>query len=240
MKLSCKTATPLLFATMGLLGVSFAFQVAQIASAEEKTTANVDSREEILDSLQWAKAKQQFDAWIVIQKAYNDTEIEAIKSEFRNRIDTMNAVELQLFLEEMEAKIAVLMSPATRDARRWVAMYTDKKQDEVAKRYGVEDPIRLPAAQIEAALSEIAAARQSKLAASTAFQQSRSAQAKAVGNLKKQQAQAIRKSATARAPSRSSYAPYNKPPKPKTYSAAYPKLQYSISPWGGVWVGPRR
>ena len=202
------------------------------------------ARQEILDSQRWADAKQQLDSWLSVQKVYSDEEVEVLKSELRNRIAVMSPQELQAFLEEMEAKVAVLMSPASLDARRWASKYTDKALERYRKKFGVEDPARMSAADLETALAEFTAQRQSKLESSAAFRQSRQSQARAAKNYNQAQAKAARRPSVAgryRAPSSSSpYSPRRASSRVKTYSAPYPKLNYSVGPWGGVWVSPRK
>ena len=129
------------------------------------------------------------------------------------------------------------------DARRWAAKYTDKALKRIRKQYGVEDPIRMPSLDMEAALRQFAADRQSKSAASSAFTRARESQAKAARSYHQSQAAAARstrKTANYGNRSSSAYAPKSSKSRVRTYSSAYPKLNYSIGPWGGVWVNPRR
>lgn len=233
-----------LFTLLALSFVCLTMQSAYSEEADGESLAETQSREEILSSERWLQAKQRFEDWLSIQEVYGDDQVEALKSELRNRIASMSAQQLKAFLPEMEDKLAVLMSQASMDARRWASKYTDKALTRIRAQYGVEDPIRMPSLDIEAALQKFAADRKSKASASAAFSRARQSQAKAATNYRQNQAAAAARSArkTANYGNRSSsaYAPRSSKSRVKTYSSAYPKLNYSVGPWGGVWVNPRR
>ena len=197
-----------------------------------------EARNDILSSDRWAAAERQFDEWLSIQTVYSEDEVEAMKSDFRNRIIAMSAEELQEFLDQMEARVQILMSPASMDARRWASKFTEKRKKEIRKKFGVEDPINMSADEMAAALRQFAADRQSRQATSASFQRSRSLQASAATKRREAQAAAARAAARTRSTASSAYAPRNVPRTPKTYRAAYPKMNYSVGPWGGVWLSP--
>lgn len=236
MKLYSRHAIPMLLVVCGITMACFSSPNAETTDPGGDSSQQEQARQQILNGPQWTKAKQRFDEWLSVQTAYNKAEVEALESELRNRIAGMSAEELQSFLEEMDAKITALMSPAAMDARRWVAKYTDMAQSRISKEYGVEDPLRLPAAEIEAALRQFAAERQSNKASAAAFDRARASQARAVESYNRTQAQTARPAASHRPPSRSPYTPR----RPQVYKAPYPKLNYSVGPWGGVWVSPGR
>ncbi len=240
MKLRYRIAVLFLFAVCEPTSACFSFQKAETTDAGAGSPLEKQAQQEILTSPRWTKAKQQFDEWLSVQTAYNKAEVEVLKSELRNRIESMSAQELISFLEEMETKIVILMNPATTDARRWVAAYTDKAQQKIRKKFGVDDPLSLSADEIGAVLQQFSAERQSRLAASAAFNRARDSQARAIKNYKQTQSRAARTASSHRPPSRSSYAPRNTPRRPQTYSAPYHKTNYSVGPWGGVWVSPGR
>jgi hypothetical protein len=154
----------------------------------------------------------------------------------------MSPTQLQDFLEEMEARLAVLLSPAATEARRWVAPLTDQAVQRMRAKYGVEDPARVSAADLENALLQFAADRQAQAAGAAAFNQSRQSAASAAisANQSQQKAlnQATRSSAASFQTQGSPYAPRPSQRNARTYSAPYPKMRYSIGPWGGVWITP--
>lgn len=197
-----------------------------------------EARNDILTSDRWAAAKQQFDRWLSIQTVYSEDEVTAIKSDLLNQVVSMSSAELREFLDQMEARVQILMSPASMDARQWASRFTEKRKREIRKEYGVEDPIRLSADEMAAALQQFAADRQSRRTASSDFQRSRSLQASAAAKRRSTQT-AVRSAARARPTPSSAYAPRNVPRTPKTYQRKYPGMSYSVGPWGGVWVSPR-
>ena len=234
MKLYNRCAAPFLFAVCGLIAAYFSYPNVGVADPGGESTQEEQARQQIMNSPQWTEAKQRFDEWLSVQTAYNKAEVVALESELRNRTAGMSAQELGSFLEEMEAKTAALMSPAAMDARRWVAKYSDKARLRISKEHGVEDPLSLSTVEIESALRQFAAERQSKMASAAAFDRSRAGQAQAVKSYNQTQAKAARTAASYRPPSRSPYTPRNTPRRPQVYSASYPKMNYSMGPWGGV------
>ena len=216
-----RSAIRFLFLLGGMVVAGIAFPNVAIEASDEEASTAPQTRQEILQSPRWTRAKQQLDEWWSVQSVYDQAQVQALKSELRNRIDLMTAEELNVFLDEMEAKVAALMSPASMDARRWLSKYTDKVQQEIIKEYRVEDPLRMPAADIESALRQFAVERQSKMASSAAFNRSRESQIRAAASYRQAQAKAARSvAATHRTPSGSPYTPRNRTRSPKTYSAA--------------------
>jgi hypothetical protein len=238
MKLNSRIASSLLSAFCWLMMASLPF-----LSVEADEPAEGASQQELMNSPRWKQAKLKFDEWLAIQTVYNEDEVVALKSELRNRIATMSTPELQNFLEEMETKVAILLSPDTMDARRWVDKYTEKEQQKILKKFGVQDPMRISAIEMESVLRQFTAERASKRASSAAFNRSRESQAKAVKDYRRAQStqvSAARTAASQRRPSRSPYAPKNTPRRPQTYTAPYHKMNYSVGPWGGIRVNPSR
>jgi len=219
-------------------------QTQQIAKDEESRKQEEIALKQILASDRWGEAMQQFDEWLSLQTVYDEREINALKSELRNRVATMNPTELQNFLEEIEARLAILLSPAATEARRWVAPLTDQAVQRMRAKYGVEDPARLSAAELENALHQFAADRQAQAAGSAAFNRSRESVASAAMNSNQSQQQALnqatRRTAASFQSQASPYAPRPSERTPRTFSARYPKASYSIGPWGGVWITPRQ
>jgi hypothetical protein len=96
--------------------------------AIEPATPELETQaiKEIMESERWTNLARQFDQWIALQSTYSDAEIEALRSELRNQVAMMKPAQLQHFVEEMEARLQVLLSPEAVEARRWVAPLTDQ------------------------------------------------------------------------------------------------------------------
>lgn len=234
--MTIRSASKILFllAVFGFSSACAALQNQASAQNDQESSRNEQARQKILSSLRWTQAKMQFDEWLSIQTVYDENQIEALQSDLRNQIAFMSADELESFLTEMEAKLAVLMSPASMDARRWAAQYTKKAQQKILKKYNVQDPLTMPAADIESALRQFAAERGARQASSEAFNRARASQARAVSDLHKAQRQAAIANASRRPAPSSAYAPRNKPRNPKVYESPYPS-RFRFGPWGGAW-----
>ncbi len=210
------------------------------ATPEQETQAI----KEIMESERWTNLARQFDQWIALQSTYSDAEIEALRSELRNQVAMMKPAQLQHFLEEMEARLQVLLSPEAVEARRWVAPLTDQAIQRKREKYGVEDPLRVSAAQLEEALRQFAADRQAMSAGAAAFNQSRANVTNAAMRSNESQQKSLNQAATRSASSfqtqGSPYAPRQPDRNPRTFSRKYPGASYSIGPWGGVWMTPRQ
>jgi hypothetical protein len=209
------------------------------ATAEDE---DARKRAEILASPEWQSARARFAQWLTVQKVYGPNEIEALKSELRNRVDLMSAQELAAFTVEMQAKLDVLLDPTAAEARRWVDTYfTPKKQQELAAKYGVTDPMRVSSQELEAALDRFAADRRIRRSGAAAQQQAQQAQVRGAQQFQRTQAQNQAQARATRPSGGSSFGSHYAPTKPRdrvqTYEAPYKPVRYTVGPWGGVWMG---
>lgn len=223
---------------------SCAQQTAKVADGDEARREEQIAIDKVLNSERWLKATQQFDQWLAIQSVYDERESNSLKSELRNRVASMSPAQLETFLQEMEDRLAVLLSPEATEARRWVAPLTDQAVQRLRAKYRVEDPVRLPAADLEMALRQFAADRRAQVAGAEAFDRARQSSVNAARseNQARQQGsnQASRPQAATFQTHGSTYAPRPAGREPRTFSRHYPGSTYSIGPWGGVWVTPRQ
>lgn len=220
------------------------------SSADAERSSDEEAREAILGGDAWKATTARFEEWLQVQKTYGPAEVEALRSELRNRVAQMSAEELAAFTADMEAKLNVLLDPAADAARQWVETYfTPKKQRELAAKYGVQDPIRMSSFELAKALEEFENDRMVRGAAAASFQQSQAAQVRGAENYRKSQdrvqaaaVQAARQGAGGGNYFGSHYAPTpnRNRNRVQTYQAPYKPFQYSVGPWGGVWVGMNR
>jgi hypothetical protein len=196
----------------------------------------------VLESDRWMAARTRFEQWLSVQSAYDANEIADIKRRLTERVAAMSAVELQKFLAEMEQRLDVLLSPDVTAARNWAdEFYTPLGKEELAAQYGVAHPLSMTGEELNAALARFALDRQSHASTRAAFQQQQATQAAAAREYRQAQQQAAQQAAAASAARRpaSSGAPYapTRRTSPQRYEAPYNPLQYSIGPWGGIWIG---
>jgi hypothetical protein len=217
---------------------------AQATAPPAFTPAQQQAREAVLNSPAWQEEQRKFHAWLGVQTTYDAAQIAAMKQEFAARIAAMNADQLRTFLANMQQRLAVLLSPEVAQARNWAdEFYTRQGKLDLLKRYGLADPMSMPAGALEAALAKFAAERQEMPAAQAAFQQGLAAQASANAQRAQAEQQAAQAAAAASAAARaasgsSSYAPtrVRNQGVAARYAPAYP-IPYGIGPWGGVWYG---
>jgi len=223
---------------------SWAQQTSKVDSSDEARREEQIAIDKVLSSERWLKATQQFDQWLALQSVYDEREIEALKSELRNQVASMSPAQLESFLQEMEARLAVLLSPEATEARRWVAPLTDQAVQRLRAKYHVEDPVRSSALDLETALRKFAADRRAQVVGAEAFNRARQSSVNAArsANQARQQVsnQASRSQAATFQTHGSSYAPRPRSREPRTFTKHYPGPSYSIGPWGGVWVTPRQ
>jgi len=116
---------------------------------------------ELLASDRWRRAMFEFHAWLDGQPVYSAAQVAAIRRELAARIAAMSSFELEYLLETMAAKLAVLDTPAARDARGWLGRYlavmSDARRAEVLR--NVPDVLDMSAAELEAAVRQVESKR---------------------------------------------------------------------------------
>ena len=115
----------------------------------------------LLASDRWRRALFEFNAWLDAQPIYPPAEVRRIRAELAERVAAMSSFELEYLMEALAAKLAVLETPAARDARDWLGRYlavmSDAKRSEVLRE--VPDILELTTAELEAAVREVEARR---------------------------------------------------------------------------------
>ena len=93
------------------------------ASANDETAA----KNAILHSDPWCEVREAFGGWLSVQKVYNANQVEQINARLRKRIAQMSAEEMKTAIVEMEAKLAILMSPEASDDRYWLGQFASPR-----------------------------------------------------------------------------------------------------------------
>ncbi|MBX7074198.1 MAG: hypothetical protein K1X71_13720 [Pirellulales bacterium] len=193
-------------------------------------------KQAILGSERFHQARLAFEQWLTVQQIYTPAQIPALKARFRHEIAEMTANQLEQFLNQMEEKLNILMSPEAQDARNWLGHFVSAKVVLPPQEVKQWDILNMSPAQVEQQLQMIESRRGSMRSSSQAFSQMRQNEVAAGRQaIQNQQArsQQLRDQATSRmasAPAPSSYAPKLRQPPPRKGNSYY------ISPWGGVGV----
>jgi hypothetical protein len=189
-------------------------------------------KRQILNGDRFRQAKFQFDQWLSIQKVYSRQQIPGLRAAFRKRINAMTPAELEDFLGQMEAKLAILMSPEAQDARDWIGYFASVQAVIPASEVKKFDIANMTPAQMEQALREIESRRASRGQASQSFNVMRQQQVEQqlAENQRRQAEQAAAAARMAAASTSSAGSPYAvRPPRqPQTTSHDMP-----------MWLSPR-
>lgn len=107
------------------------------AAAQPPTAWNAATRQEILDSECWRRAMFELNSWFRSQTIYTPEEVEQLRSDFAERVDTMSIEELREVISDMDAKFQILDSPQVRDVRAWFGHYisilSDRRREEILR-----------------------------------------------------------------------------------------------------------
>lgn len=110
-------------------------------------------RAEILNSQRWQRAMFGINEWLTAQPFYDKKEVERIKADTDAKIAKASANELNLMLDDMEARLQILSTQTAQDSLAWVArdlaQYAPKKREELLKKlphYGTMNAAQLSVA----------------------------------------------------------------------------------------------
>jgi hypothetical protein len=146
------------------------------AAAPARPAANdAAARNDILQSRSWQDTLQQFDDWLSNQVLYDDDEVRHIRARLNAGIGRMSATQLEVFLNDMRQKLAILSSDRALDAQDYLAEKFLVASDAYARRIRdqLPDLLSMSPTQVEQRLSMFAAKRRSRQQAQGAFEQSR-------------------------------------------------------------------
>jgi len=198
------------------------------------------ARRKVLESDRWRRAHRAFREWLSVQQVYRPEQVAKLLGEMEARIDAMSARELADFLEVMEERLKVLLSPEAEEARQWLAQFLAVARDP-ERHLGrpLPDVMNMSASQIRQELREFQQRRAARQQAQASFERGRARQAQAAREVQavRRQSQDQLRDSRARAANmqfRSAYSPRLEPatghsdlrPAPFVYP------NYRFSPWG--------
>jgi hypothetical protein len=183
----------------------------QDAHPPEASSADEGSQEaarrEIIESDRWRRANRSLNDWLSVQQVYTPEEVDAIKAELRQRVARMSPSELKDFLDDMEDRLKVLLSPEAGDARLWLKQFISvARNPEQQLGRSRPDVLNMTASQIRQEIQWLQQHRESRQRSQAAFNRTRSSQAQRAVD-----AQAARREALQPAQNRRDW-PANTPP----------------------------
>lgn len=191
-------------------------------------------KQELLNSDRARQLRLSFDDWLSVQKIYKPEQIPGLKARFREKIAAMSSREFADFLDQMEAKLAILHSDQAAEARDWLGHFVSAKVVFSEADLKQMDLVTMTPSQIRQALQRVDQKRSGRRQSSQAFAQAREneVQAQRADTQRRQQQSASNRQvamSSAASSSQSAMAPRKlRQPAPK------PKTTYYVSPWGGV------
>ena len=211
-----------------------ATQAAQPA-AQPLSEADVKAKQQILQSDRWRHAIAEMNEWLSVQTTYSPQQIERLKSDLAEKIESMTPADLETLLSRMEVKLDILLSPDAQAAREWVGQYLSvlaaKPKEEFKKR--LPDPITMTPQQMQRELEAFKQRQASTKQAQAAMQQGREQRVQSIQSSRTQvaptgQSRGSGSAQTYFGPTQSNYAP-------RQYERQQPNLymQYYSTPWGG-------
>jgi hypothetical protein len=233
MKIVRRTALLTALAWSACQGTGAQAQSSEAAPAATAPGADAE-RQNIMASPRWIQALRNWNEWLSIQRTYTPEQVAALRAEINDRIAAMSPPELLAFLDEMEERLKVLMSPEADEARQWIGQILAVARNPESHFGGpLPDVAHMTAGQIRKELLRFQQMRGTRQQEQAAFDRSRQRQVQAAVDM--QNAAAGGAAATPRAaatfpepqiPYRSPYA--GRPPR---RAFAGPPV-YRIGPWG--------
>lgn len=188
----------------------------------------------ILDSDCWHRATFELNEWFRTQTIYTPEEVARLRSDFKARVDTMSASELQDVISDMEAKFRLLDRPEVREVRTWFAHYmavlSERRREEVLRE--IPNFATMTASQLKQEIMKI----QRKKSSQARFDQNRQARVNDQLQANRAAQNAARNRTTTQ---RSAYrSPYRPAPRERPFDDAQigPRRSMSVGPGGGVWM----
>ena len=157
--------------------------------------------EAILQNDAWKNTLAGLDQWLSIQTMYSQKQIDDIRKQVLERVAKMSPEELEAFRQDLDARIAMLLSPEGRDILHWVATNLAAASPAYRKKMGLQYPdvARLTAAQLREQLDLLEQKRAAAQGQTAAIERARQARIAGLQAEQRQEAQE-RRDALNRAP----------------------------------------
>ncbi|MFZ5829883.1 MAG: hypothetical protein ACOY3P_07335 [Planctomycetota bacterium] len=158
------------------------------AAADDDTAA----RQQILNGPAWQQAMEGLNEWFSVQVTYDKDQVAQLKSQMEEKVKGMSADQLQAFLEDLQAKLAILSSKEAIELRAWAEDYLTRLSRPLAERFRQQlpDVAKMTAAQCQQALEDLQQRRSAQAATVKAFDQLRDEKVAAIRQMNQRAAQA--------------------------------------------------
>lgn len=204
--------------------------------AAAANSADAQAKAEIMNSPRWKSVVHTFNEWLSAQNIYSKDQVPRVKAQFNQMVRTMNAAQLQAWLDEMEEKLNILMSPEAEKAREWLGHFVSAKVVIPERELKKFDILHMTTEQMRATIDNIEERKASLKSEAQAFNVTREEEVRdAVREAEQQQAQQAQGTSFTNRSMQSYFPGYQSQYAPRRqYSSLYRGPQYYVSPWGGV------
>ncbi|MBX7071518.1 MAG: hypothetical protein K1X71_00110 [Pirellulales bacterium] len=164
------------------------------ASATDSQSPTLDrnemaARQKILNSPEWHEVEHAFNEWLSVQRVYPASQVPNVKAEFKRRVRTATAAELQSWLDEMSGKLQILMSPEAQDVRAWLGHFVSAKVVLPERLVNDFDVVNMTTAQLQDALNQAEQRRTGLRTQANSFNEARMEQVRNAARQREQQDQ---------------------------------------------------
>ncbi len=170
-------------------------------AAKSAAASDADQKAKIMASDAWKQIGAEYQHWLQSQAIYTPADIQRINAQLDAQIRALPAKDMQQFISDWRAKLAVLNGKDFQDAQAWLGTYmsalTDGYRSQTLRDLGLTDVANMSATQLENAISRIREDRLSVVSSQAAFQRTQQQavqmvqQANAAGRQAQQQTTAI-------------------------------------------------
>ncbi len=127
------------------------------------------------------KLEQAFDQWLSVQNIYTDAEVAAMKAKLQQQARAIPASELEDFIDQMEARLTILLSDEAMDARHYLSFYTEQaRRKQFAPSGKMPQVFEMPVAELRQELFDFQQQRAQRAANQNTFSQLQGQQAQAI------------------------------------------------------------
>ena len=131
----------------------------------------------ILKSEAWKNTLAGVDQWLSVQTMYSKKEMDEIRKQVTGRVEKMSSDELEDYRQDLDARLAMLLSPDGRDILGWVAANLAAASPAYRKKMDIQYPdvARITAAQLREQLDSLEEKRSARQSQTAALERSRQA-----------------------------------------------------------------
>jgi len=157
------------------------------APAASASRPDEAERRKVIESRAWRAMQHDLMEWLSVQKVYTPSQLRKVKAELNAKVGRMSPQELVDFMNDMEAKLKIMMSPEAEQARLWVEQKLARQVNLTPQQLKQMRPdvLNMTSAQLEERLLEWQQQRKQTMATQLAFDKGRQTEVKNIEAMEK-------------------------------------------------------